>query len=76
MHKTEPGHLWVRFLQADERTIICEIEDDGVGRTQAAEMERDRQREHRSTGLANIRHRLELLNAQLAKDSRLDFEDL
>ncbi len=76
MHKTEPGHLWVRFLQADERTIMCEIEDDGVGRTQAAEMERDRHREHRSTGLTNIRHRLELLNAQLAEDIRLDFEDL
>lgn len=76
MHKTEPGHLWVRFLQADEKTIVCEIEDDGVGRARAADMERDRPKAHRSTGLANIRHRLELLNAQLAEDIRLDFEDL
>ncbi len=76
MHKTTPGNLWVRFLKADDRTLLCEIEDDGVGRTRAAEIDRTQQRDHRSTGLANIRHRLELLNAQLAEDIRLDILDL
>ncbi len=76
MHKTESGHLKVRFLKADEKTLVCEIEDDGVGRARAAEIEKDRPKNHRSTGLANIRNRLDLLNAQLAEDIRLDFEDL
>ncbi len=76
MHRTEPGHLWIRFLKSDEKTLVCEIEDDGVGRTRAAEIEKDRPKNHRSTGLANIRNRLDLLNAQLAEDIRLDFEDL
>ncbi len=76
MHKSAPGHLWLRFLKADEKTLVCEIEDDGVGRARAAEIEKDRPKNHRSTGLANIRNRLDLLNAQLAEDIRLDFEDL
>lgn len=76
MHKSEPGHLWIRFKKADEKTLICEIEDNGLGRAKAAEIEKDRPKNHRSTGLANIRNRLELLNAQLAEDIRLDFEDL
>ena len=76
MHKTEPGHLWVRFIQADAKTLVCEIQDDGVGRVQAAAMEQNRPKNHRSTGLANIQTRLDLLNAQLSEDIRLDFEDL
>jgi len=76
MHKTEPGHLWVRFLKTGENTLLCEVEDDGVGRVRTAEMEKDRPKNHRSTGLANIRHRLEVLNAQLAEDIRLEFQDL
>ncbi|MEQ1743805.1 MAG: histidine kinase [Saprospiraceae bacterium] len=76
MHKTEPGQLLIRFLKADEKTIVCEIEDDGVGRTRAGEIEKDRPKNYRSTGLANIRHRLDLLNTQLDQDIRLHFEDL
>ncbi len=76
MHKTSPGQLWVRFRKAGDNTIICEIEDNGVGRDRAAEIEKDRPKNHRSTGLANIQTRLEILNAQLANDIRLDFEDL
>ncbi|MFN0015965.1 MAG: histidine kinase [Saprospiraceae bacterium] len=76
MHKTEPGQLLIRFLKADEKTIVCEIEDNGVGRTRAGEIEKDRPKNYRSTGLANIRHRLNLLNTQLDQDIRLHFEDL
>ncbi len=76
MHKTDPGHLWIRMIKMDENTVICEIEDDGVGRIRTAEIEKDRAKPHRSTGLANIKHRLELLNAQRENDIRFDFEDL
>ncbi len=76
MHKTGQGRLWIRFYKTSENRIICEIEDDGVGRAKAADIEKDRPKNHRSTGLANIRHRLELLNTQMANDIRLDIEDL
>jgi ligand-binding sensor domain-containing protein len=76
MHKTDLGHLWIRMIKMDENTVICEIEDDGVGRVRTAEIEKDRAKPHRSTGLANIKHRLELLNAQRESDIRFDFEDL
>jgi len=76
MHKTGQGCLWVRFFKTSENRIICEIEDDGVGRAKAAVIEKDRPKNHRPTGLANIQHRLELLNAQMANDIRLDIEDL
>lgn len=76
MHKTGPGRLWVRFYRTSENRLICEIEDDGVGRARAAVIEKDRPKNHRSTGLANIQHRLELLNGQMANDIRLDIQDL
>ncbi|MEI6411800.1 MAG: histidine kinase [Bacteroidota bacterium] len=77
MHKEDAGaKLWVRFIKAENNTIICEIEDNGVGRAKAAELEQDRPKNHRSTGLSNIRTRLELLNAQLANDISLEFNDL
>jgi ligand-binding sensor domain-containing protein len=78
MHKAEggEGQLSIRFIKANEHTIICEIEDNGVGRVAAAAIEKDRQRTHRSTGIDNIKHRLALLNAQLADDIRLNFNDL
>lgn len=77
MHKEDTGaKLWVRFIKSDHNTIICEIEDNGVGRAKAAELEQDRPKNHRSTGLSNIRSRLELLNAQLANDISLEFNDL
>ena len=63
-------------IENNMQCIHVLIEDDGVGRAQAAEIEKDRPKNHRSTGLANIRNRLELLNAQLAEDIRLNFVDL
>ncbi|MBL7813754.1 MAG: histidine kinase [Saprospiraceae bacterium] len=77
MHKTDgTGQLIVRVIKINDKTLICEIEDNGVGRAAAAIIEQHRPKAHRSTGLANIRHRLELLNAQLADDIRFDIEDL
>ena len=77
MHKPDDaGQLIVRFIKINDKTLICEVEDNGVGRTAAAIIEQNRPKAHRSTGLANIRHRLELLNAQLTDDIRLDIEDL
>jgi LytS/YehU family sensor histidine kinase len=77
MHKpNDAGQLIIRFMKINDKTIICEVEDNGVGRTAAAVIEQNRPKAHRSTGLANIRHRLELLNAQLADDIRFDIEDL
>lgn len=76
MHKEGNGQLWVRFIKTGDHTLVCEIEDNGVGRVRAAEIEKDRPKHHRSTGLANIRQRLELLKAQLADDIRFHLEDL
>lgn len=76
MHKKERGQLWVRFLKLDNKTIVCEIEDDGVGRAQAANLEKNRPTKHRSTGLSNIKSRLDLLKTQMGSDIPLHFEDL
>lgn len=76
MHKIGPGNLYLRFVYLDAATLQCEIEDDGVGRQQAAEIEKNRAKSHKSTGLANIQHRLAVLKGQLGKDITLTFEDL
>lgn len=76
MHREGQGQLWVRFGLENEQTLVCEIEDNGVGRTRAAEIEQEYKQGHRSTGLINIRHRLELLNEQLGKDISMEIIDL
>lgn len=77
MHREGQGQLWVRFGLETEQTLVCEIEDNGLGRARAAEIEQEyKQGGHRSTGLINIRHRLELLNEQLGKDISMEIIDL
>ena len=36
MHKEGNGQLWVRFLKTGDHTLVCEIEDNGVGRLRPA----------------------------------------
>lgn len=76
MHKDGPGHVRVRFLQNGPASLRCEIEDDGIGRARARDIEKDRPTRHRSAGVTNIRQRLELLNARLEDDIHLEIIDL
>ena len=76
MHKDSAGKLLLSFEKSGDDTLICVIEDNGVGRDNAAMIEKNRVKNHRSTGLSNIRNRLDLLNAELKNDISFAFQDL
>lgn len=56
------GHIWVRFwLDADE-TLVCEVEDDGIGREQSRIRKENAIQTYTSEGTNLVKQRVELLN--------------
>ncbi|WP_158552650.1 histidine kinase [Spirosoma telluris] len=62
LYKEEPGHLWIRFISIDDDALICTIEDDGVGREQAGEIQRTSFKKYKSRGTELIKRRVDILN--------------
>lgn len=56
------GLLKLSFKKGEEKTLICTVEDNGIGREKAAEIAQ-RRRGHKSTGVKNLQERLNLLNS-------------
>jgi hypothetical protein len=70
--KKENANLWLRF-SFEGHTLICEIEDNGIGRKKAGEMKKHK---HRSTGMKNIEERIDILNRVSAIKVKLEILDL
>lgn len=66
------GKIIVRFLR-DGDTIVCEIEDNGVGRKKAAALEETERKDHKSAALEITRERLRQSGE---RESRLEIIDL
>ena len=60
-HKKGKGHLVVTFGENERGSLICTIQDDGVGRVKAAQMKRQSSRTHKSRGMQIVLERLEVL---------------
>jgi sensor histidine kinase YesM len=58
----EIGTLSIHFLSLDEDTLICTIEDDGVGRAKAAELQLLSIKKYKSRGTQLVKKRVEILN--------------
>ena len=56
--------------------MICEVEDDGVGREKAWEIEYARRKDHQSLATTIIKERIQNLNKHLKKKIRFKFIDL
>jgi len=74
-HRKTTGHITVRFLLKDQK-IICEVEDDGVGREKAWETEYKTRKEHKSLATAIITDRIQAINRKMKEKIRLDIIDL
>lgn len=74
-HKDEPGHINIRFSLKGQ-TLIFEVEDDGVGRQKAREIEIRRDPEHKSMSTSLTRERLIHLNRKLHRKIELEIIDL
>ncbi len=73
--KQTTGHIKVRFMQKDDK-IICEIEDDGVGREKAWETKYKTRTTHTSLATAIITDRIQAINKKMKQKIRLDIIDL
>jgi ligand-binding sensor domain-containing protein/two-component sensor histidine kinase len=69
------GKIQIRFL-LDENSVLCEIEDNGVGRKKAAEFESETKKDHKSAALEITRERLQQVNEVGKPESKLEIIDL
>jgi LytS/YehU family sensor histidine kinase len=56
------GHLWIRFVKKNEEVLQCIIEDDGVGRERAAEIQKNSIKSYQSRGTELVNRRVVILN--------------
>jgi ligand-binding sensor domain-containing protein len=71
---SEKGNLWVHFLSLDEDTLICTIEDDGVGRAKAAELQQASFKKYKSRGTELVKRRVGILN-EMGYDIHIKTDD-
>jgi nitrate/nitrite-specific signal transduction histidine kinase len=69
------GHISVRF-NLEDGFIRFEVEDDGVGREKAAELEAEQSTRHVSMATSITQDRLLTLNKKLKKKIRMEIIDL
>jgi len=76
LHQTGLKQLWIRFFYNPEINCIeCEIEDNGIGRKQPSEINRNNTRKHQSFAMSATQKRLELLNHARKKAISVDIID-
>ncbi len=74
-HKQDKGHIYIRFRLV-EKKVICEVEDDGVGREKAWEAEYQKRKTHKSLATEIITDRILSLNKKLKQKIKLNIIDL
>lgn len=72
-HKQEKGKLYIDFKKNNDK-IECIVEDDGVGRLKARDLENTRKYKSMATGITQ--ERLEILGKKLRQRFELHIEDL
>jgi LytS/YehU family sensor histidine kinase len=75
MHKGDKGRLLIELHQ-ENKTLFCQITDDGVGRKRAAELKSKSASKNKSLGMKITEHRLELINALNDKATTVEVTDL
>jgi len=73
-HKEAKGHIHIRF-NLENKKLACEIEDDGVGREKAWEVEYAKKGKHKSLATEIIRDRIIILNKKLKQKINLSIID-
>jgi LytS/YehU family sensor histidine kinase len=73
-HKEGKGHIITRFKLVKNR-LVCEVEDDGIGRQQAWETEYSLKKEHKSLATEIIMDRIKILNTKFRQKINLSIID-
>lgn len=74
-YKKEKGNLIVNISQSAENLTVI-IKDDGIGREKSKELKTQNQRNYKSTGLANVERRIDLINEIYGKNYAVEIRDL
>ena len=74
-HKKGERNLKIRITRKQDN-IICEVEDNGVGRKMATELKSLYRKEHRSRGMELLSKRFNLLSKEYGSDIQTGIEDL
>jgi len=74
-HRETPGRIDIRF-RFEDNLIRFEVEDDGVGREKAREIEASKGAKHRSMATSITIDRLATINKKLKKKIRMEITDL
>ncbi len=63
-------------LQKQNDTILCIIEDNGIGREKSKEFKKNRLQQHKSMGMSITQDRLDILNSSLSSNIHSEIIDL
>jgi len=74
-HKKGERSLYIRIKRKGD-LIVCEVEDNGVGRKMSAELRSLYRKEHRSKGMELLSKRFNLLSKEYGSDIQTAIEDL
>ncbi len=75
-YKEDKGLLQVMVRQNNNVSLDVIIEDDGIGRKKSEELKTKRQSDQKSTGMTNIKKRIEILNSMYKDKIDLNMADL
>jgi hypothetical protein len=73
-HKKEKGHILISLKPVNSH-LECVVEDDGIGRDQAALLKSKRITAHNSVGLKVTEERLQLISERTGKDASVSVID-
>ncbi len=73
-YRESKGFLSVKIEQQTDNIVIT-ISDNGIGRRRSAELKTENQQKHQSTGLKNIRERLDIINSVYRSRCRVEIFD-
>jgi hypothetical protein len=85
LHKKDDRQLWLRFYiqqtldnnnPLNSKYLVCEIEDNGIGRKKSEELKQNRPQKHKSFATTATQKRLDLLNHHRKPPILLIIEDL
>lgn len=77
MNKKDKGHLFIKVnFESDKDTILCIIQDDGVGRERALKIRQESGIERKSLGMLITKERLNIMNQYTEDQYTVDVVDL
>ena len=76
VHRATKGNLWIRFKKIKENSLLCEIEDNGIGRAKAMEIRQNSFKKHKPRGMALVEERQKIMNFMEEQDIQINIIDL